>query len=123
MTFFFFFCLYLETAKPISAFAFATQTVQPASVAVPAGLCRTWSETQNVDFLMQKLDYIFLDFDECHEQDGAFHDCSPFAWCLNTQASYMCSCRKNYSDISPDFSKRPGRICIGNNKHRMCSMH
>ena len=56
---------------------------------------------------------LFLDFDECHEQDGAFHDCSPYAWCLNTQASYMCSCRKNFSDISPDFSKRPGRICIG----------
>ena len=60
-------------------------------------------------------------FDECAEQNGTFNDCSPLAWCLDTDVSYMCSCKKGYTDISPNFSKRPGRICIGKFLYRICT--
>lgn len=48
-----------------------------------------------------------LDFNECASGDN---DCSPWATCTNTWASYTCACLKGFRDHHPE---RPGRACQG----------
>ncbi|KAL5010874.1 hypothetical protein ScPMuIL_013179 [Solemya velum] len=57
-------------------------------------------------------DNVFIsDFDECEDQGGKFMDCDPRAWCINTNGSYMCSCKYEWDDRSPNRDKRAGRVC------------
>ncbi|XP_077288414.1 uncharacterized protein LOC143912855 [Arctopsyche grandis] len=48
------------------------------------------------------------DFNEC--MSNQFHDCSEHAECFNLRATYTCSCREGYADLSVN-SLYPGRIC------------
>ncbi|KAK3105699.1 hypothetical protein FSP39_003778 [Pinctada imbricata] len=58
-------------------------------------------------------DHILIDdFDECSDWNNYTSDCSPFAWCINTYGSFMCSCHYGKHDYKRD---RPGRICRGMN--------
>lgn len=41
-----------------------------------------------------------------------FHDCSEHAECFNLRATYTCSCREGYADLSVN-PLYPGRICSG----------
>lgn len=50
----------------------------------------------------------FLGINECKENR---HDCSPNADCIDTAESFMCKCRDDFVDESPDSRNRPGRIC------------
>lgn len=63
------------------------------------------------------------DINECDYSH--LHDCSPKAWCINYPGSYMCSCKSQYDDRSPQLFKRPGIICevpkIQDEKQESCS--
>ncbi|XP_011310129.1 uncharacterized protein [Fopius arisanus] len=50
------------------------------------------------------------DFDECSEEGGPHHDCSPHAACFNIRGSYQCSCKEGWADLSENPAY-PGRIC------------
>lgn len=41
-----------------------------------------------------------------------FHDCSEHAECFNLRATYTCSCREGYADLSVN-PLYPGRVCSG----------
>ncbi|GAB1600360.1 hypothetical protein Ahia01_000313800 [Argonauta hians] len=49
------------------------------------------------------------DVDECLYP--SLHDCPVEAWCINTNGSFMCSCKVEFEDISPKLLENPGKIC------------
>lgn len=51
---------------------------------------------------------MFSGINECKENR---HDCSPNADCIDTAESFMCKCRDDFVDESPDITNRPGRLC------------
>uniref|UniRef100_A0A3P9NY89 ZP domain-containing protein n=1 Tax=Poecilia reticulata TaxID=8081 RepID=A0A3P9NY89_POERE len=51
--------------------------------------------------------FFFTDFDECASGEN---DCSRWAMCTNTWASYSCICLDGFIDNNPE---RPGRNCQG----------
>ncbi|XP_014769229.1 transmembrane cell adhesion receptor mua-3 [Octopus bimaculoides] len=46
---------------------------------------------------------------ECLYPD--LHDCSVYAWCINTNGSYLCYCKEEFQDTSPRLLEEPGKIC------------
>jgi Calcium-binding EGF domain len=48
------------------------------------------------------------DFDEC--SSAQFNDCSENAECFNFRGTYTCSCKEDFTDLSPS-TKYPGREC------------
>lgn len=59
--------------------------------------------------LPMKKNFFIEDINECDYPH--LHDCSSRAWCINYPGSYMCSCKSQYDDRSPQVFKRPGIIC------------
>uniref|UniRef100_A0A8D2ZH90 Uromodulin-like 1 n=1 Tax=Scophthalmus maximus TaxID=52904 RepID=A0A8D2ZH90_SCOMX len=51
--------------------------------------------------------FLFVDFNECTSGEN---DCSQWASCSNTWASYTCECLDRFIDNNPE---RPGRACQG----------
>lgn len=39
------------------------------------------------------------------------HDCDRNARCIDTDESFICTCREGFNDESPDPSEKPGRVC------------
>ena len=50
----------------------------------------------------------FAGINECAEN---LHDCSPNADCVDTTEAYICKCRDDFVDESPELPSRPGRVC------------
>lgn len=64
--------------------------------------------TMFVNFLIYSICYLYVDFDECLNEQ--FHDCSSNAYCFNLRGTYTCSCKEAYADLSEN-PVYPGRIC------------
>ncbi|KFD62989.1 hypothetical protein M514_03614 [Trichuris suis] len=47
---------------------------------------------------------------ECFER--SMNNCSANAICIDEIESYRCQCKPGFTDISPDRSRLPGRICV-----------
>ncbi|KRX65974.1 Transmembrane matrix receptor MUP-4, partial [Trichinella sp. T9] len=47
---------------------------------------------------------------ECYEP--SMNDCSHNAICIDEIESYRCQCKPGFTDVSPDPSRMPGRVCL-----------
>lgn len=59
--------------------------------------------------LLKQFFLLFVDFNECAAGEN---DCSQWALCSNTWASYTCACLDGFVDNNPE---RGGRVCLGRN--------
>jgi hypothetical protein len=48
-----------------------------------------------------------VDVDEC----AVHNDCSVNATCVNTDSGYLCQCKPNFIDLSPNPRQRAGLVC------------
>lgn len=46
-----------------------------------------------------------------NECETGENDCDVNADCHDTDESYICTCRKGFTDKSPNLSRMPGRVC------------